>query len=119
MLQSRHIRKVAFAAVLVMVVQAALASFSFTYTDRSDERNRANKYSLKNIGMFSHKNLSFSSIRYNLQFKGAQLNMQKQNASGFEVNSMLQFDRGNSTYLQSFKFKIKVPKFKTPTPPIR
>jgi hypothetical protein len=33
-----------------------------------------------------------------------------------EMNSMLRFDNGNSSFVFPYKFKVKVPKFKTPTP---
>ena len=120
MFQSRHIKKFAFAAVCIMAMQVALASFYFSITGKEIEKNRDNRYTLKNLGNFSHKTLTMSALRLNFQFQGLQVTNQKQSPSGLEVNSMLQFDRGNSTYIYPYSFKVKLPKtplakFKAPS----
>ena len=109
----QYIKKASFVALLAMGIQVAYAAFSFTGI--ADEKTKNSKYSLKNLSALSHKGLSFSSLKSSLQFKGSQL--PKDIQSGSEVNSMLRYDNGNTTYIYPYKFKVKAPKFKTPAPP--
>ncbi len=109
------IQKLMMVALLVMGIQVAYAAFSFT--GLSDEKNKNNKFSLKNLSSLSHKSLSFASLKSSLQYKGGQsFSTSKETASGMEINSMLRYDNGNTTYVYPYKFKIKAPKFKTPSP---
>lgn len=117
MFKSNYIQKIAFAAIFLTIVQVAFASLSFTGI--SDERNKANKYSLKNLNnySYSHRIISLSVVKSDLQFKNAQVLTQKSNVNGVEMmNSMMQFDRGNTTYIFPYKFKIKLPKDKIRIP---
>ena len=109
----QYIKKALFVTLLAMGIQVAYAAFSFTGI--ADEKTKSSKYSLKNLSALSHKGLSFSSLKSSLQFKGSQL--PKDGQSGSEVNSMLRYDNGNTTYIYPYKFKVKAPKFKTPAPP--
>ncbi|MES2330978.1 MAG: hypothetical protein V4539_15350 [Bacteroidota bacterium] len=104
-----YIKKIAFVALLVMGIQVAFAAFSFTGI--ADEKLKTTKFSLKNLSAFSHKGLSFSSMKSSLQYKGPQ------SLSGSsEGISMLRFDNGNTSYVYPYKIKVKTPKFKTPAP---
>ncbi len=110
--KQNYIKKASIVVLLAMGIQVAYAAFSFSGI--ADEKTK-NKYSLKNLNAL-HKGLSFSSLKSSLQYKGTQ-SFSKESASGFEVNSMLRFDNGNTSYLYPYKFKVKAPKFKTPAPP--
>lgn len=114
----KHIKKIVIASIFTVGVHMAFAAFSFTGITDEKTKN-SSKYSLKNLSTLSHKGLSYSSLKSNLQFKGIQLMplTGKETQSGLEVSSMLKFDNGNTTYIYPYKFKVKVPKFKTPTPP--
>jgi hypothetical protein len=114
MVTRKNIQKLAVAAILLLGMEAAYASFSFTGI--ADEKTKVSKYSLKNLSSLSHKGLSFSSLKSTLQFKGIQ-STSKETINGTEVNSMLRFDNGNTSYVYPYKFKVKAPKFKTPAPP--
>lgn len=104
------------ATLFLMGVQVIYAASAFTGI--TDEKNKAGKYSLKNLSALSHKGLSFSSLKSSLQYKGAQSSTAvKEMVSGSEVSSILRFDNGNTTYIYPYKFKLKAPKFKTPAPP--
>lgn len=122
----KHIKTVAIAFVLTLGVKIAFAAFSFTgITDEKGGTKNNSKYSLKNVNaVSSHKSLSaisYSSLKSSMQFKGTQV-MHSSSVSealngGGEVSSMLKFDNGNTTYIYPYKFKVRVPKFKTPAPP--
>ena len=115
MFKGQTIQKVAIAAIFLTIVQVAYASFSFTGV--TDDRNKGNKYTLKNLNNYSHRVISLSLIKSDLQFKGSQMLSRKSDADGVEMmNSMMQFDRGNTTYIFPYKFKIKLPKDKIRMP---
>lgn len=96
--------------LFTVAAQAALASF----TGSSDDR--INKFSLKNLKKYS-KSYSLTGLRPNaLRFSGSE-DLDIQNTSGgLEVNSMIRLERGNTTYVFPYKYKVKSPKFKTPSP---
>jgi hypothetical protein len=110
------IQKISFSIILVMAIQVAYAAFSFT--GLTDEHSRNSKYSLKNLNSFSRKGLTYSYMKSSLQFRGTQLLSSKDNQNSAEMNYMLRFENGNSTFVYPYKFKVKVPtKFKTPVAP--
>jgi hypothetical protein len=107
----KHIQKIAVALVLVLFVQVSIASIS---SGIADERAKNSKYSLKNLGLRNKKFVPISSLKSDLLFSGSQILNFKKN--GGELNSLMEFDRGNTTYVFPYKFKVRVPKFKTPSP---
>ncbi|MFC4231888.1 hypothetical protein ACFOW1_08295 [Parasediminibacterium paludis] len=116
MKQKRHIKKLIVAASLALSVQVAIASISFS--GMTDEKSKGSKYSLKNLSLLSHRTLSLSTVKLHLLFKGSDVLTQKSTSTGLEINSLLYYNSGNTTYIMPYKFKVKVPKFKTPTAPI-
>ena len=106
----KHIKKIAIISLSLMVVQLAFASFSFNTI--SDERNKNSKYSLKNLNNMSHKSISLSVINSSRLLKGSQIITQSVSPSGLEINSMVQYGNGNTTFVYPYKFKVKLPKDK-------
>ncbi len=106
----KYCRWIAVVACISMV-HMAFAAFSGS----ADDRNK-DKYSLKNLNKLS-KNYSLSSLHTSMfQFKGFyQVDQNNKNQSG----SYLSLQRGNITYVYPYKYKVKVPRFVTPTPPQR
>ena len=97
--------------VCISMAHIALAAFS----GNADDRNK-DKYSLKNLNKLS-KNYSLSSLRTStFQYKGF---YQVNQTSGNQTSSYLSLQRGNITYVYPYKYKVKVPRFVTPTPPQR
>jgi len=104
-------RKLIAFLVCILMVHMALAAFSGS----ADDRNK-DKYSLKNLNKLS-KNYSLSSLRTStFQYKGF---YQVNQNSGNQTGSYLSLQRGNITYVYPYKYKVKVPRFATPTPPQR
>lgn len=112
MLIKVHIKKVFALAILTMVMPFAFASLSISGT--VDEKAKSNRFSLKNISSYSHKSFSMSLLRSNMQNKGTF--SLKSSSIGNEFNSYIQLYDGNTTYIMPYKLKIKMPKFKTPSP---
>ncbi len=113
MLKQKHISILFAAIALVVCVDLTLAST--TYSTITDEKAESKKYSLKNLANYNKK-LSLYSIKSGLSFRGAEILNNKKFATGVELNSMMRFDRGNTSYVMPYKLKVKVPKFKLPTP---
>ncbi|MBL0884461.1 MAG: hypothetical protein IBJ16_14145 [Chitinophagaceae bacterium] len=65
----------------------------------------------------SAKAASYSSLKYSLHLKTTPSTATESTLkNGVEVSSMLRYDNGNTSFVYPYKFKVKVPKFKTPTP---
>lgn len=79
---------------------------------------RTNKFSLKNLSALS-KNYSLSYLRVgSYQYIGTQqVSQQKVGDTAVEVQSMMRVQRGNTTFVYPYKYKMQVPRFKTPAPP--
>ncbi len=112
MSQLQNIRKTVFAILLLMSIQVIYAAS--TFTGIVDDKAKNSKYSLKNLSSFSKKGLSLNAIKSNLQYKGLQVSPSSSLLQNTEINTMLQYNSGNTTYIYPYKFKVKVPKFKTP-----
>lgn len=110
----QFIKKIFVATLFTMVVPFAFASLTLTGT--IGEKSKSNKYSLKNLSQYSQKNVSLSLLRANLQYKGLTSISQSNSSKASDINSFMQIDRGNTTYIMPYNLKVKTPKFKTPTP---
>src|SRR5437868_3053143 len=104
--------KIIAAIMLAFAVNFCFASF----TGKSFDEH-SNKFSLKNLSSFS-KNYSLSYLRLgNLRFVGTQQLTQQKTDNSVQGQSMMRIQRGNTTFVYPYTYKVKVPKFKTPTPP--
>ncbi len=112
-----HTKKILVASICLIAMQVVLAST--VLTGIVDEQAKAKKYSLSNLHHLSRKNISLFNLKSGLLYRGSQIfsdKSTKNNNNTSEFISILQFERGNTTYIMPYKMKIKVPKFKTPTP---
>ncbi len=114
MLRKFNIKKWALAVTLVFFsIQLTYAALSFTGI--IDEKTKTSKYSLRSLHQYSRKGLSLNAIKSNLQFKGLYFPLNTSyGVNHTEINSMIKYDNGNTTYVYPYKIKVKVPKFKTP-----
>lgn len=113
MLRKNYIRSMAIIAIFSLLFSFAYSAFTTTTT--VEEKSKNSKYSLKNFSKYSQKSFSIATLKNNLQYKsGAIINPKSR--FGSTDNSYVQMQNGNTTYITPFKFKIKAPKFKTPSP---
>lgn len=110
----KHIRKITIAALLMLGVQLAFAAF--TFTGITEKRAKDSKYTLKNAHNLSTKAVSYASLKYSLHLSNGSQSVSQSTKSGLEVTSLLRYQNGNTSYVYPYKFKVKVPKFKTPSP---
>lgn len=115
-MKKRYTIKIAKIMLALLLVSAAhIAMGSFTGTTDNKVRNL---YSLKNFNRNFYKTASPFSLRAGFQYAGSQLvSVRKENNGDLTVNSMMRFEKGNTTYIYPYKHKVSVPKFKTPAPP--
>lgn len=100
------------AAVLILCANVCFGSFTGTSIDE-----HSSKFSLKNLSTLS-KNYSLTYLKIgNLRFVGNQQVSQQKVNNTVEVQSMMRIQRGNTTFVYPYKYKVQVPKFKTPAPP--
>src|SRR6476660_2082340 len=115
MTRASHIQLIKYTVALLLVGVTHLAMASFT---GSTDKRSHNIYSLKNFNRNFYKSASPFSLRAGFEYKGLQLLSQKKEANGdITFNSMMRFEKGNTTYIYPYTHKISVPKFKSPTPP--
>ncbi|MCW3111840.1 MAG: hypothetical protein JWR18_236 [Segetibacter sp.] len=108
-----QLKKITIALLLVGATHIAMGSF----TGSTDKRTK-NIYSLKNFNRNFYKSVSPFSLRSGFEYKGLQLLSQKKEVNGdITYNSMMRFEKGNTTYIYPYTHKVSVPKFKAPTPP--
>ena len=108
-----QLKKFIIALLLVGVTHIAMGSFT-----GSTDRKSKNIYSLKNFNRNFYKSTSPFSLRAGFEYKGLQLLSQKKEINGdITYNSMMRFEKGNTTYIYPYTHKVSVPKFKSPTPP--
>lgn len=110
MKQKKYIYKLLMATILVFAVQivfASLTSSSTSGTTSSKKASVTSKYTLKNLSKYSNRLTSLNTLRLNAKLNAVEL---KNNGS------YLQTTNNNTTFVYSYKLKVKVPKFKAPTP---
>ena len=111
--RSIHFKKIMIALMLVSATHIAMGSF----TGSSEKRNR-DLYSLKNFNRNFYKSSSPFSLRASFEYKGLQVVSQKKEINGdVSLNTMMRFEKGNTTYIYPYTHKISVPKFKAPSAP--
>lgn len=111
MLTKRPYKIYCIAVLLVLFVQTAMAAFTGKMGDDKD------KFSLKTLNKLS-KNYSLTSFHGTFKYKGSLDLSQQQVNNGIEINSLIRYERGNTTYVYPYKYRINIPlaKFKTPSP---
>ncbi len=106
-------KKLMIALVLVGATHISMGSFTGT-----SEKKSNSLYSLKNFNRNFYKSNSPFSLRAGFEYKGSRILSQKKEANGdITFNTMMRFEKGNTTYIYPYTHKVVVPKFKTPTPP--
>lgn len=110
MMVRKYIQKVILSAAFILLVQAVSASLTSSSSSSSSKKSVTSKYTLKNLRKYSNKSLSLNSVKYNLKIKSTEIATSQSGTNG------IQFSNGNTTFIYPYKIKVKVPKFKTPTP---
>ena len=104
--------KILVALLFVGVTHIALGSFTGSTEDKSKSQ-----FSLKNFNRNFYRSATPFSLRAGFQYKGIQVVNKKVENGTSTINSVMRFEKGNSTYIYPYKHKVSVPKFATPSAP--
>lgn len=110
-------KKFAYTAIFIALLILGVGSVALASTSGSAD-DRLNKFSLKNLSKYS-KTYSLSGLRPSgLNFTGSEevMNIQRMD-NAFQNNSIVRMERGNTTFVYPYKYKVRVPRFKTPASP--
>jgi len=112
-LKTAYTKLIAAMLMLSLVVNICYGAFTGTTLDE-----HSSKFSLKNLPALS-KNYSLSYLKVgDFRYVGTQqVSQQKVSDTAVEVQSMMRIQRGNTTFVYPYKYKVQVPRFKTPAPP--
>ncbi|HMZ46152.1 MAG TPA: hypothetical protein PKG56_01360 [Chitinophagaceae bacterium] len=111
MFRIKNIQKISVAVVLLLAVQVLYATNIFS--GGIERKNEVSKYSLKNLSRYNNKTLTLSTAKYSYKLKSTLLN---NNSTLNNSRSSILLSNGNTTFIYPYKSKVKVPKFKTPSP---
>ena len=114
MVKRRSIQLTKIMVVLLMVGATQIAMGSFT---GSSDENSKNKYSLKNFNKNFYKTASPFSLRSTFQYKGTQIVSIQKDDNSTIYQTIMRFEKGNTTYIYPYKHKVSLPRFKAPAPP--
>lgn len=79
------------------------------------EKSNRSTFTLRNMN--KSKSFTLTPSTSNHQFKGSQFLNVKKSGNTLQVNSVIRYQSGNTTYVYPYKYKVKAPLFKTPTAP--
>lgn len=113
MSKKNNILKLLLATTFMLGVQFVFAAFTTSISGHSTEKSKTSLYTLKNISKFSKKLPLLGSVHYPFRIKPSEL-VTVNGQTGMMNN--LQATNGNTTYIYPYKIKVKVPKFKAPSP---
>ena len=89
-----------------------------SYIGSTIHDNNIRKITLKNFNRNFYRTTAYPSFRLSqFQFKGSQNIYQANSKNLMEGQSVISFQNGNTTYVYPYKYKVKMPLFKTPASP--
>lgn len=111
----RILKSILLFTCLAMAMSASLHASTFvlgTMESRNEAKKTADKYSLRNLSSLTHKASTFNNLKSSLEFKGMTF------ASNLNTTApnYLKYNKGNISYVIPYRFKIVLPRFKTPSP---
>ncbi len=108
-MNNKKFQKIAVLALALLVVQFTFASIIGSVSDKSK-----NKYTLKNFNS-TYKAVSPYSLRGQFAIKGSDVfGVEQLSNNSLEFNSIIRYERGNTSYVYPYKHVVTVPKFKSP-----
>ena len=89
-----------------------------SFVDNGARKKTSAAISLKNFRRTSYKNTAYPDFRLSkFQFKGSTDVYQSNSENAMVGQSFIRLENGNTTYVYPYKYKVKVPFFKTPNAP--
>jgi len=105
--------------LLLLGFLISVQTFASFIDNGSAKKSHAN-ISLKNFSKSSYKSTAYPSFRLSkFQFNGSSDFYQVNSNNAILGQSVIRMQNGNTTYVYPYKYKVKMPLFKTPTAPVR
>ncbi|MFT4153751.1 MAG: hypothetical protein QM629_08060 [Parafilimonas sp.] len=105
--------------MLLLAFVISMRAFA-SFVDNSTKAKKADTtdISLKNFNRNAFKNTAYPSFTLSkFQYKGSSSLYQINSQNSVEGQSIIRMENGNTSYVYPYKYKVKTPFFKTPTPP--
>jgi len=96
--------------ITTLILSGSVYASSIVTGTTIESKKSDEKYTLKNLGSLAHKTATFYSLKCSLEFKGF-------TNSTLGSNNYLKYNKGNISYVIPYRYKIILPRFKTPTAP--
>ena len=109
----RTLRTILTSFVLVALVSTT-AHASTVVLGKSESKKTTEKYSLKNLSNLNQRASTFQNLKSSLVYKGLTIHSNLNGA--INSSNYLKYNKGNITYVIPYRYKIILPKFKTPSP---
>jgi hypothetical protein len=110
----RILKTILLTSFLVCLLLISNASKASVVIGTTATINAGEKYSLKNLSTLSHRTATFSTLRFSLDFKGF-ANTNNNPILNASNEAYLKYNKGNISYVIPYKYKIILPRFKTPS----
>lgn len=109
----RNLRTILTLLVLMAVVSTSVHA-STVVVGKVESKKTTEKYSLKNLSSLNQKVSTFQNLKSSLVYKGLTIHSNLNGTSN--SSNYLKYNKGNITYVIPYRYKIILPKFKTPSP---
>ncbi len=106
----RTVKSILFILSFALAISTSLQASTFS-TVSSDAKKLSDKYTLRNLSSLTHKTSTFYTLKSSLEFKG----MTSYSNLNINAANYLKYNKGNISYVIPYRFKVVLPRFKTPT----
>ncbi len=105
----RIIKSILLISSFLLAMSTSLQAGTFL-TGTTDSKKISDKYTLRNLSSLTHKTSTFNTLKSSLEFKGMT------STSNISAANYLKYNKGNISYVIPYRFKVVLPRFKTPSP---
>ena len=106
----RTVKSILLTLSFALAISTSLYASTFL-TVTTESKKSANKYTLRNLSLLTHKTSTFYTLKSSLEFKG----MTSYSNLNINAANYLKYNKGNISYVIPYRFKVVLPRFKTPT----
>jgi len=106
----RTVKSILLTLSFALAISTSLFASTFL-TVTNESKKSANKYTLRNLSLLTHKTSTFYTLKSSLEFKG----MTSFSNLNINATNYLKYNKGNISYVIPYRFKVVLPRFKTPS----
>ncbi len=106
----RTIKSILLILSFALAISTSLQASTFSI-GKTESKKLTDKYTLRNLSALTHKTSTFYTLKSSLEFKG----MTSYSNMNINAANYLKYNKGNISYVIPYRFKVVLPRFKTPT----